>query len=126
MPKQSPRRSRFSGPIVLEDVGDGRNYRLYISITYLTDVKNAPYFIVVPEGFVTDFASIPRGLWNIFPTMGEYNGAAIVHDYLYRETHWPQKVCDDIFLEAMQDSGVSWLTRTMIYRALRLFGGRAS
>ena len=40
--------------------------------------------IVVPKGFVTDFASIPQPLWSLGLTPdGQYSRAAVVHDYLY-------------------------------------------
>ncbi|WP_052354088.1 DUF1353 domain-containing protein [Flectobacillus major] len=39
--------------------------------------------ILVPAGYVTDFASVPMLLWSFFPPIGKYNRAALVHDYLY-------------------------------------------
>jgi hypothetical protein len=39
--------------------------------------------IIVPAGYVTDFASVPEGLWNLFPPLGMWARAAIIHDYLY-------------------------------------------
>ena len=38
---------------------------------------------VIPAGFVTDFASVPRLLWPLIPSMGAYWYAALVHDWLY-------------------------------------------
>ena len=39
--------------------------------------------VVVPAGFATDFASVPRAFWRLLPPFGEYMLAAVVHDYLY-------------------------------------------
>lgn len=39
--------------------------------------------VLVSAGYVTDFASVPRWLWSLFPPIGKYNRAALVHDYLY-------------------------------------------
>jgi len=39
--------------------------------------------ITVPAGFDTDYASIPRIFWPIYPPDGEYAPAAILHDFLY-------------------------------------------
>ena len=37
--------------------------------------------IVVPKGFVTDFASIPQGLWFLgLSPHGQYSRAAVVHE----------------------------------------------
>lgn len=41
--------------------------------------------IVVPEGFITDGASVPRIFQNIFPPLdGDYDAAAVLHDYVYQ------------------------------------------
>lgn len=115
----------FLTPIDFRDLKDGRNYVVLRGIVYASEVPGAGSVIRVPRGFVTDFASVPRGLWNIFPPMGKYNGAAIVHDYLYRRTVLDREICDAVLLEAMQALGVNWLSRRLIYRAVRLFGGHA-
>src|SRR5262245_61834039 len=40
--------------------------------------------IVVPKGFVTDFASIPQALWSLgLSPHGQYSRAAVIHDFLY-------------------------------------------
>jgi len=39
--------------------------------------------IMIPAGFVTDFASVPRFLWSFVPPIGKFNLAALVHDYCY-------------------------------------------
>jgi hypothetical protein len=37
--------------------------------------------IVVPAGFVTDFASIPQSLWSLgLSAHGQYSRAALIHD----------------------------------------------
>lgn len=87
--------------------------------------------IIAERGFDTDFASIPRGLWNIFPPDGEYAWAAFIHDALY----WHQatkeeggvpvtrRQADRVLLEGMEALGISWPTRRIIYRAV-YFGGQ--
>ncbi|MEY4386602.1 MAG: hypothetical protein RLY20_1885 [Verrucomicrobiota bacterium] len=116
--------SSFTTPLLIEFL-DGRNYRLLAGFDYLTDIAQLGC-IHVPAGFLTDFASIPRGLWNLLPPTGKYGKAAVIHDYLYRCCpHLDRKVCDQVLLEAMEVLGVSWLTRKLIYRAVRVFGGFA-
>ncbi len=39
--------------------------------------------VTVPSGFLTDFNSIPRGLWNLLPP-DENPEAGVGHDFLYR------------------------------------------
>jgi len=78
--------------------------------------------ISVPTGFVTDFASIPRPLWSIFPKWERYGPAAVVHDFLYWDQSRERDQADRYMLEAMKDSDVSWLKRRTIYAAIH-FGG---
>jgi hypothetical protein len=100
---------------------DGETAKLLVPVTVKTSLGE----ITVPAGSFTDFASIPRIFWSIFPPVGKYATAALVHDYLYREKfdkRFNRKEADDIFLELMTFSGVpSWQAYAMYY-AVRLFG----
>jgi len=81
--------------------------------------------ITVIEGFITDFASVPRVLWSILPPTGRYTKAAVLHDYLYSNaSHLDlnRKQCDKMFLQAMEILGVKKWVRNTIYRAVRIFG----
>jgi hypothetical protein len=105
-------------------------------IRYQTDLLKSSYpgergvqgkIIVVPRGFVTDFASIPRGLRSIVTKDGPNRWAAILHDYLYSlggkgPKGLPRKVCDDMFMEAMIDLGVPMWKRKLMYRGVRAGG----
>lgn len=79
----------------------------------------------VPEGFVTDFASIPRIFWSIKKPEGRHAYAAVVHDYLYWTQRKTRLEADDIFRQAMIDSKVDQTTVTAFYQAVRTFGGSA-
>ena len=85
--------------------------------------------ITVPAGFPTDGASVPRMFWSVFQPFGSYFPAAVVHDYLYScRSVWlkiDRKTADLIFLEAMHNLGIGWLTRGTIYQAVRLGGWAA-
>jgi hypothetical protein len=80
--------------------------------------------ITVPADFVTDFASIPRALWSIYPPAGKWGRAAVIHDYLYAVGDRPRIECDQVFLEAMEVLGVPWVRRHLLYRAVRVGGGK--
>jgi len=81
--------------------------------------------IRAPKGFVTDFASVPWFARRLIPRTGKYNGAAIIHDFLYRCTTMPRAICDDIFLEAMKDLRVATWRRNLMYAGVRIGGGAA-
>lgn len=111
----------FHTPLVLEYL-DGQNYRLTSEFKYDSSVGT----FTVPAGFVTDFASIPKPLWNLLPPTGSYGKAAVVHDFLYRTPGQASKeIADAIFLEAMAALDVGVFTRYTMYLAVRLFGGKA-
>ena len=76
----------------------------------------------IPEGFVTDFASVPRCLWSIIPPMGRYGKAALLHDYLYAVKTTSRAEADRIFLKAMFMMGTAKWKAYLMYAAVRLFG----
>lgn len=85
-------------------------------------------YIVVPVGFVTDLASIPKGIRWLLPPDGPYAKAAVVHDFMYEHaTHfaWERLFCDMLFLEGMKTLGIAPVLRFTIYLAVRTFGGNS-
>lgn len=82
----------------------------------------APICFEVPEGFVTDFASVPRFFWRLLPPTGKYGKAAVIHDFLYRTGAVPRVEADDTFYRAMLALGVIWPTRLTMWLAVRCFG----
>lgn len=83
--------------------------------------------VVVPQGFKTDLASTPNVVWRMFPKLGPWTGAAIIHDYLYREK--PGDVsryeADRIFYQLLREDGVLHGIARIMYRAVREFGENA-
>ncbi len=85
--------------------------------------------IEVPEGFLTDFASIPWMFWKILPKDGPYNPAAVIHDFLYAdalkvqgEPSITREQADKVLDEAMGVCKVAGWRRWLIYRAVRIGG----
>jgi len=93
-----------------------RKFRYYVG------EEDGDDFIDVPKGFKTDFASVPRMFWTIFPPDGIWSQAAVLHDYNYTVKKRSRKDCDNIFLESMQVLGVPIITRRLMFRAVRSFG----
>lgn len=82
--------------------------------------------IIVPKGFVTDFASVPRLPLAYWLCGDEAHEAATVHDYLYCADSYPnvdRKRADDTFLAIMAQTGVAWWRRQIMYRMVRMFAG---
>jgi len=111
--------SPFLSPVRLEALPGGSRWKLHEPLEYRTPAGEA---LTVPADFVTDLASVPRGLWNLFPPWDEYGPAAILHDWLYSKGERPRKAVDGIFLAAMKELGVSWWRRWAVYLGVRAGG----
>lgn len=76
--------------------------------------------VFVPSGFVSDGATVPRFLWSVFPPVGRYFAAAVVHDYLLDSGyHW--RYANAKFKEALQTQGVApWVT-TVLYGSVQVY-----
>jgi hypothetical protein len=118
---------RFEDALELEYL-DGCNWKVTQDFFYDTDVPLVDRRVVIPAGFVTDFASIPRVLWTLIaPTTGilgsDYGKAAVVHDRLYRTKGLATRAqADRVLVEAMAFLKVRWVTRWIIYLGVRLGG----
>jgi len=113
--------SSFTSKLVVTKIGT-RSWALFRDLEYHVGHEGSDNRVLVPKGFITDFASIPRPFWIIFPPDGEYTAAAVVHDFLYNSQSRTRKQSDEIFLEAMQVLKVNLFKRLIIYRAVRTFG----
>lgn len=77
--------------------------------------------VIVPRGFLTDYASVPwYGRW-LVPKVGRYNRASVVHDYLVTESGKEWKESNRIFLEAMKADKVRLWRQVVIYLAVELY-----
>jgi hypothetical protein len=78
---------------------------------------------VVPAGFRTDFASVPRVVTWLIPRFGVYTLAAILHDWLCTEGIRSGAVsardADGIFRRVMRESGVPVLRRWLMWAGVR-------
>ena len=113
--------SQFTSPLLVEFTG-GERWYLIEGFEYHVGCYPSKEIIVVPAGFDTDFASIPRVFWPILPPTGLYGKSAVVHDYTYRHAPYSRKKCDEIFLEGLEVLKVSRWKCFLIYWAVRLFG----
>jgi len=79
---------------------------------------------VIPTGFETDLASIPRVAWPVMsPAYSQFIRPAIVHDWFYRMTcDFNRQQTDLIFYHMLRQEGVSITSATLMYYAVRLFG----
>lgn len=78
--------------------------------------------VVVPSGFVSDGASVPRWLQGLVPKYGRYTAAAIVHDFLYSERQGARADADRLFLSVMVEDRTRVLRALLMWSVVRCFG----
>lgn len=75
--------------------------------------------IIVPAGFLTDLASIPRLLWWWQAPHEKTMAPAMLHDYLYWEQPCEKDEADAVMYQAMLDVGMSRSQANKIYFGIR-------
>lgn len=101
------------------NVDDGR-WIVCTPLKYVSTVARKTF--VVPQGFRTDLASVPRVPVAYWLCGGRANKPATLHDWLYSEGVVARAVADAVFLEAMEAVGVPWLYRFLMWAGVRLGG----
>ena len=110
--------------VVLSETSRGRRIvQLENPLTYTLAVNGLSLRVSAPKGFKSDLTSIPRLLWPLFPPDGQYEEAAVLHDYLYSLEEIPRWLCDAVFRHVMQYTGVPMWKRILLYWGVRI-GGR--
>lgn len=104
----------------IDPVSDRPQWRLHEPLRFYSSTLRE--IVVVPSGFETDFASVPRVPIAWLIAGGTANDAAVVHDWLCVKGLYTSVIAAKVFLEAMKDLGISFLRRTLMYWAVRLFG----
>lgn len=118
--------SQFTKPLVVTPLADGNTWVLREQFAYYVGQNPSENLVVVPEGFVTDFATVPAILRWYVNNWGAHGNAAVIHDWLYWEqtsrSGFNREQADQIFLDGMVVLGVGSIRRHSIYWAVRLFG----
>src|SRR5687767_7770057 len=108
----------FPIPLTGEIRQGGSRFYMTLPLVY----RDTEIDLIVPAGFITDFHSVPRGLWNLFPPW-RFPEAAVIHDYLYRHPgDRPRAQCDGIYRRVLDISGSPLWQRQGMWMGVR-FGG---
>lgn len=112
-----------------DELGGGKQtYVLLEDFTYESALLG---MLIVPAGFTTDFASIPRIAWRyIDPEDPCVAYPSVVHDFLYSmkggipgKPKYTREQADQVLREAMEICGARLDQRVIVYRMVRIFGG---
>ena len=115
-------RKRYSynpAEIVLRQT-DATDFALEESFRYIDDDGADRW--VVPDTDVTDLASVPAFLTWLVPRYGRHTFAALLHDHLQDSTiddPVTSAQADEVFRDAMADTGVPLLRRWLMWAAVR-------
>ena len=84
---------------------------------------------VIPAGFESDGASVPRFFWRIVcpPTDPKAVRAGVAHDWIYRKQPdgWTREEADKMFYDLLKEDGMMRCQARLAYLGVRLGGGFA-
>lgn len=98
--------SKFLTALEVELINDDTIWRLKYPLVYCSDLLD--YTVVVPAGFETDFASVPRVPVAYYLFGDRAHRESVIHDYLFRKDSKPIvsfMTANKVFLEAMELRG---------------------
>lgn len=109
----------------------GRDYwRVVNTFRFYSLFEGERYYALVPSGFLTDGATIPRFLWWLFPPWGRYGQAAALHDCLCEHPQLyndavihtvSRKYVDRVFYDVMLFVGVPKWKAKLMYLGVRCY-----
>ena len=113
--------SQLKTKLNVEPIGNGK-WVLQEGFEYHVGCYPSDEIIVVPAGFITDFASVPKVFWPIIDPVGKHGKAAVIHDYCYYTACYGRIRSDQIFLEGMKVLNVEPWKRQAMFHAVVIFG----
>lgn len=119
----------FADPLPALAVASDTTWRLVGPLVY----RGATETFTVPDGFLTDLASVPRPVQWLVPVSGRYTWAAVLHDWLCsqlsscrllgidpRAAQAGPRDADGIFRRVMREYGVPPARRWLMWAGVRL------
>lgn len=109
---------------VYEDGDKEDCFFIHKPITYIlsNDIE-----IIIPKGLETDFATIPRFFWRLFPPhLKKYRQGAVVHDYLYmtEDVIVSRAFADAEFRRILINKGTTKWQAWLFWVVIRMFGNK--
>lgn len=98
---------------------DATRWRLLGPVCYAGETDR----FLIPEGYVTDWATIPRVAVWLFPRFGNHAKSAILHDYLLTDAMPAGRVtsndADGLFRRSMRELGIPPVKRWLMWTGVR-------
>lgn len=103
----------------VEAIGGGK-FKLLDEFRYYSPVYGGT--IIVPQGFITDFDSVPRLPVVYMAVANVAQRAAVIHDYLYSKQLTSRRLADNVFYEAMRVDSINIFRAYSMWLGLRFAG----
>jgi hypothetical protein len=119
-------KSAFLSDFCIKLVDGDKIWKLHEALVYDSELLDCR--VIVPEGFETDLASVPRVPVAYTLYGGKAHRESVIHDYLYRIDAYPVtsfQMANSVFLEAMVARNKPFYVRYPMYMGVCL-GGRSS
>ena len=114
--------------IIFKTHGEDKRGNVF-TVLYPYRVNHGGKSFLIPRGFESDGASVPRLFWRVvFPNSDSHaTTAGICHDCIYRiqPPDWTREEADRMFLAMLVEHGARLHSAFSAYLAVRLFGGAA-
>jgi len=114
--------SSFTDDLLVKVLADERNgqglFELAAPFTFDIGFLGSGETVLVPAGFVTDFASIPGFARWLLPISGKAAKAALLHDYMLSVG---DRRAADAFSDALKAAGVGPVKRWIMVAGVRLW-----
>lgn len=116
-------KGRFIGRVAIYQLEghEGHWFCLLEDLSY-EDEDGSIY--TAPAGTLTDFASIPRAVWWLWPRQGKHSAASVIHDRECSLKRLPSPKVHGIYRRALKACQCSTVTQWVHWTMVRLFGPR--
>ena len=115
----------FLTPLIVQPIRGTKQRRLISPLIYEDKVLGR---IVAPNGFVSDYASIPELVpkWILDQDDPEIRDISVTHDFLYSNEcllDITRYQADNVLYRGMRELGANWLVAKIAFRSVRIAGG---
>lgn len=105
-------------------------FELLLDTVFDITFRGQTFQILIPKGFKTNFASVPKKFRNVISNVGKYNKDYLVHDWLYNKyvdvklfgKSFTKSDADVLLREMLKFDGMGLVDRNLVYYSVKWFG----
>lgn len=114
--------------LILVDISDSIDepkFKLYCPTQIIFDFRGKNYEVTIPEGFETNFASIPKKFRNVLSNVSKLDVAYLLHDWLYStlsKDGFTKSDVDIMLRRNLNYLGLGFIDQWSVYYSVKFFG----